>query len=51
MNEIKPISERYQHEKETAALLRREGLTWHLTLPLSLHQTLFPSVFQMNRKE
>ncbi|MFC0470252.1 hypothetical protein ACFFHM_06850 [Halalkalibacter kiskunsagensis] len=41
---------RYQKEKEDVALLRRDGLKWHQVFPVSIRQTLFPSIFQKDRK-
>ncbi|MBP3950626.1 hypothetical protein [Bacillus suaedae] len=40
------LAERYQVEKDNIALLRREGLEWHEAFPVSIRQTLFPSIFQ-----
>lgn len=49
VDERKTPSKQFQWDKDKIALLRREGLQWHLVLPLTIHQTLFPSVFQMDR--
>lgn len=38
------LMRQYQQEKDTIALFRRDGLTWPYLLPLSVQQTLFPSI-------
>ncbi|TWI58902.1 hypothetical protein [Halalkalibacter nanhaiisediminis] len=50
-NETNHIACRFQQDKEEVALLRRDGFIWHQVLPLSIHQTMFPTVFQLERKD
>ena len=44
-NVIKTLAERFQDEKNDIALLRRKGLEWQEVFPLSIRQSLFPSMF------
>ncbi|MDT8859976.1 hypothetical protein N0O92_07000 [Alkalihalobacillus sp. MEB130] len=45
-NQFQSTAERYQQDKEKVALLRRDGLKWHQVFPISIRQTIFPSIFQ-----
>ncbi|MCM3713556.1 hypothetical protein [Halalkalibacter oceani] len=45
------IAEAFQRDKETVALVSREGATWYRAIPVTLHQTLFPSFFQPDRQQ
>ncbi|MCL7745947.1 hypothetical protein [Halalkalibacter alkaliphilus] len=45
-NNEQSMATRYQKEKEEVALLSRKGLKWHQVFPISIRQTLFPSMFQ-----
>ncbi|WP_161784676.1 hypothetical protein [Halalkalibacter okhensis] len=49
-NHYQSTAMRYQKEKEEIALLSRQGLKWHQVFPISIRQTLFPSIFQKDHE-
>ncbi|WP_157076766.1 hypothetical protein [Halalkalibacter krulwichiae] len=47
---IQSTAKRFQKEKNEIALLRRNGLEWPKVFPVSIRQTLFPTIFQTKRE-
>jgi hypothetical protein len=48
-NHVHNTAKRFQKEKEKVALLSRDGMKWHQVFPISIRQTLFPTIFQKDR--